>query len=206
MAVNHLEVIVEEPSMEAALRQLLPKLLGHISFEVYAHQGKAELLQQLPNRLRGYSHFIADDWRILVVVDRDDDDCATLKAQLEQAAMDVGFVTRATRENSKYVVLNRIAIEELEAWYFGDWPAVREIFPKLSNTIPQQARYRNPDGILGGTWEAFERVCQKAGYFKNGLRKIEAATTIASHMVPARNRSHSFQVLRNALVELVAEN
>ena len=205
MAVSHIEVIVEEASTEAALRQLLPKILDDISFEVYAHQGKDELLKQLPNRLRGYSHFIPDDWRILVIVDRDDDDCKELKAELEQAAVDAAFETRSTRRNSKYVVLNRIAIEELEAWYFGDWPAVLEVFPRLSTTVPQQAKYRNPDGILGGTWEAFERLCQKAGYYKNGLRKIDAATTIASRMVPTRNRSRSFQVLRDALTELAAE-
>ena len=58
MSVEHLEVIVEEPSMEEALRPLLPKILGDISFEIYRHRCKDELLQRLPNRLRGYSQFM----------------------------------------------------------------------------------------------------------------------------------------------------
>jgi hypothetical protein len=101
-------------------------------------------------------------------------------------------------------VLNRIAIEELEAWYFGDWTAVREVYPKLPATVPNRAKYRDSDRISGGTWEAFERLCQKAGYFKTGLRKIEAAALIGPRIVPARNRSRSFQVLRDALQEITA--
>ncbi len=186
------------------MRALLPKLLGDISFEVYPHQGKEELLAQLPNRLRGYSHFIPEDWKILVVVNRDDEDCAGLKNALEQIALDAGFATRSS-EAENYVVLNRIAIEELEAWYFGDWEAVLTVYPKLPKTVPSQAKYRNPDRILGGTWEAFERLCQKAGYFRGGLRKIEAAAMITPNMVPARNTSRSFQVLRDALVEIAVE-
>ena len=49
-----------------------------------------------------------------------------------------------------------------------------------------------------------ERLCQKASYFSGGLRKIEAASMIAPRMVPARNTSRSFQVLRDALAEMVA--
>ena len=35
MGISHLEVLVEEPSMEVALRRLLPKMLGETTFEVY---------------------------------------------------------------------------------------------------------------------------------------------------------------------------
>jgi len=31
--------------------------------------------------------------------------------------------------------------------------------------------------VAGGTWEALERVFRKAGYFKMGFAKIEAAKT-----------------------------
>jgi len=202
MPVSHLEVLVEEPSMESALRGILPKVLGDVSFEVYPHQCKEEMLRRLPDRLRGYSHFIPADWRVLVVVDRDDDDCLELKTQLEQFALQAGLPTRSSVESSNYIVVNRIAIEELESWYFGDWGAVLAAFPKVPATIPYKARYRIPDRISGGTWEAFERICQKAGYFKNGLRKIEAAIEISKRMVPDRNTSGSFRALRAAVVEM----
>ena len=97
---------------------------------------------------------------------------------------------------------NRIVVEELEAWYFGDWQAVRRAYPKVSPHIPSRAGYRDPDGITD-TWEAFERILQRAGYFANGLRKTEAARTIADHMDPAVNRSGSFSVFHRTLMEVI---
>jgi hypothetical protein len=202
MTVEHVELLVEEPSMEAALRLLLPKVIGSLSFEVYPHQCKDELLARLPKRLRGYAGWMPKTWRIVVVVDRDNNDCRALKVRLEKMARSAGLLTRSSAGNRPYVVVNRIAIEELEAWYFGDWQAVRVAYPRVPSTIPSQAKYRDPDAVAGGTWEAFERVLQKAGYFKTGLAKIYAAKTIGAHMVPTRNSSHSFQALRRALAEM----
>ena len=74
--------------MEAALRLLLPKVLGDLSFEIYPHQCKDELLLRLPQRLRGCGQRRkSDSWfrehcRIVVVIDRDDNDCTTLKRRL----------------------------------------------------------------------------------------------------------------------------
>lgn len=208
MTVEHVELLVEEPSMEAALRLLLPKAIGNLSFEVYPHQCKDELLLRLPERLRGYGRRrTSDSWfrdycRIVVVVDRDDDDCVKLKRRLEAMAEDAGLTTRSIAKGKLYVVVNRLAIEELEAWYFGDWKAVQAAYPKASATIPSQANYRFPDAVPGGTWEAFERVLQKAGYFVGGLRKIEVARAVASHMEPSRNTSPSFCALRDVLLEV----
>jgi hypothetical protein len=190
--------------MEAALRLLVPKIVGQLSFEVYAHQGKRDLVERLAERLRGYSAWIPASWRIVVVVDRDEDDCEQLKAKLEKIAAQAGFVTRSRSGNGPYVVVNRIAIEELEAWYFGDWEAVRVVYPRVAETIPRRAKYRASDAIAGGTWEAFERLLQSAGYIAGGLPKIEAARSIAEHMEPDRNTSPSFRVLRDALLEFTS--
>lgn len=205
MTVDHVEVLVEEPSMEAALEWLLPKMLADTSFRVHTHQGKMDLLGKLPEKLKAYSRWIPETWRIVVVVDRDNNDCEALKSQLEEAAARAGFVTRSTtKEKPRYVVVNRVAIEELEAWYFGDWKAVCTAYPKAPPTVPTKAKYRAPDEIMGGTWEAFQRILQQVGYFTGGLRKIEAARAIAEHMVPSRNTSPSFCALRDALQEMVA--
>lgn len=195
--------------MEAALRLLLPKMLGNLSFEIYPHQCKDELLLRLPQRLRGYGQrckgdaWFRDHCRIVVVIDRDDDDCARLKRRLEKMANDAGLATRSSAKGRAYMVVNRLAIEELEAWYFGDWEAVQAAYPRVSANIPSQAKYRDPDEITGGTWEAFERVLQRAGYYSGGLRKVEAARTVAAHMDPSRNTSPSFCTLRDALLEMV---
>ena len=56
MTAGHLEFLVEEPSMEAFLRALLPRLLPRDrSFEVHPFQGKSDLLDKLQARLRGYA-------------------------------------------------------------------------------------------------------------------------------------------------------
>ncbi len=204
MTVEHVEVIVEEPSMEAALRVLLPKLVGDLSFEIRPHQCKDELLSRLPDRLRGYASWLPDTWRIVIVVDRDDDDCQRLKRRIDEMAKAAGLVTRSAAKGKPYSVVTRLAIEELEAWYFGDWAAVRAAYPDVPATVPNKTPFRDPDAIKGGTWEAFERVLQKAGYFSQGLRKIEAARAIAEHMDPTRNVSRSFCALRDVLAELAA--
>ncbi len=197
MSVAHIEFLVEEPSMEAFLRALLPRLLDQIHYEIRVFQGKDDLLTKLPHRLRGYVWF-PPDYRIVVVVDRDDDDCYALKQTLEQHSASANLPTRSHPQGSHFIVINRIVIEELEAWYFGDWEAVRTAYPSVPTKV-----YRDPDHIAGGTWETFERIMQRRGYFEGGLRKVEAARTIGSYIDPTRNTSHSFQVFHRAILELV---
>lgn len=188
--------------MEAFLRGLLPRLLpAHRTFEVHAFQGKSDLLGKLDARLRGYAQWLPADWRLFVVVDRDDEDCGALKQRLEDVATRAGLVTRSRADAVPWQLVNRIAIEELESWYFGDWDAVKAGYPRVSAHIPQRQGLRDPDAIAGGTWEAFERVMQQHGYFKGGLAKIEAARNMSRHIEPERNRSASFRVFHAALME-----
>jgi hypothetical protein len=205
MTAAHLEILVEEPSMEAFLRELLPRLLGEeVSFSVYPHQCKDELLNKLPQRLMGYATWLPPDWRIVVIVDRDDDDCKLLKARLEKMASNAGLLTRSDCAGGEsWQVANRIAVEELEAWYFGEWNTVLGAYPRVSAAVPGKASYRDPDAISGGTWEALERVLKRAGYFQSGLRKVELARELGRQMNWESNRSGSFCVFRDTLLEAV---
>ncbi len=204
MKASHLVFLVEEPSMEAFLRGLLPRLLpADRTFEVHPFQGKADLLAQLEARLRGYASWLPEDWRIVVVVDRDAEDCLDLKRRMEEAARRAGLCTRTHTGTSTWQLVNRIAIEELEAWYFGDWSGVRAAYPRMPRTIPRRRRFRDPDAIQGGTWEAFERIARRHGYFRAGLPKIEVARTLGQHIAPGTNRSRSFQVFCKAVIEAV---
>lgn len=198
----HFEILVEEPSMEVFLRELLPRLLpGDRTFAIHAFQGKKDLFAKLEARLRGYAAWLPPDWRIVVVVDRDDDDCKQLKQQMENIAATAGLRSR-TRSPSCWQLVNRIVIEELEAWYFGAWDTVRAVYSKLPKDPPP--RYRNSDAITGGTWEAFERLLQRYGYFKGGLQKTDIARTIGQRLDPFGCQSRSFQCFRDALLEPVA--
>lgn len=205
MSAAHLVLLVEEPSMEAFLRALLPRLLPQDrTFEVHPFQGKSDLLGKLEARLRGYAAWLPADWRIVVVVDRDDDECRALKSLLESIARRAGLRSRSRAGGAPWQLINRIAIEELEAWYFGDWAAVRTAYPRTSASVPRRQAFRDPDAIAGGTWEAFERVLQVHGYFKGGLSKIEAARAIGAHIDPARSSSHSFRAFTEAISEACA--
>jgi hypothetical protein len=70
--LDHVEFLVEEPSAEGALYNLVPKILGQdVSFTVYPHQGKPDLLKKLPSRLRGYRAWLPDNAGIVVLIDAD---------------------------------------------------------------------------------------------------------------------------------------
>jgi Domain of unknown function (DUF4276) len=192
-----LEVLVEEPSMATALDILIPRIVPDHSFCVYQHQGKMDLLGNLKARLRSYagmqSHW--PELRVVVVVDRDSEDCHDLKQKLVDACV-----------AAKCDALCRIAIEELEAWFFGDIDALRVAYPAVSPNLANKAPYRDPDAITGGTWEALERVLQRAGHYPTGMPKVEVARRIAQHMSPEANRSKSFQIFRDGLRSIVAQS
>ena len=203
--LDKLIVLVEEPSMEMALEQLLPKMLAGVDFQIIRFQCKDDLLKNLPDRLRGYSQWLPANWAILVLVDRDDDDGRVLKRVMEKATADAGLLSKTRAGHGKpFQVANRIAVEELEAWFFGDWTAVQEAYQRVPATQASKQGFRDPDAVLGCTWEALERVLRKAGYFKTGLRKMECARQVAQHMDPARNASRSFQAFAGAVASAAA--
>ncbi|MHC1688219.1 MAG: DUF4276 family protein [Methanothrix sp.] len=204
----HIVFLVEELSAEAALLNMVPKILGaSASFEIHPYQCKDDLLSKLPQVMRGYAKWLPDDWSIVVLVDEDRSDCDALKGRMEEAADAARLVTRTKAGSSnchaRFQVLNRIAIEELEAWFFGDVHAINQAYPRVPKTLGCRSRYKDPDSIKGGTWESLERELKKSGYFSGGLRKIEAAKTISAFIEPERNNSKSFQVFREGLREMI---
>jgi len=205
VSILHLEFLVEEASLEAALTQLLPKILpSNITFNIHPYGGKPDLLAKVPNRLKGYQAWLPPDWKIVVLIDEDREDCLKLKKQLEDMAISAGLITKSSCQKDKsFQVLNRIVVEELEAWFFGDVEAICQAYPKVSPNLAKQKRYRDPDGIKGGTWEALERVLQNAGYHAGGLEKYKASSEISKYMNPESNRSKSFQVFYQGLLESI---
>lgn len=201
--MKHLEVLVEERSTEAVLLNLIPRIVGAVSFKVHPYAGKEDLLTKLPQRLDGYASWMPDDWRILVLLDRDREDCRDLKNRLDDITSQRSFVIPKGASARRAVnLVNRLAIEELEAWFLGDAEALHAAYPRVSTNLHQRRAYRDPDAISGGTWEALERVLKRAGYYPSGLPKIEVARRISMHMEPDRNRSRSFRVFCDGLRKL----
>ena len=188
---RHLEIYTEEQSAEVFLNILLPRLFPNISFKIYPHQGKSDLLKKLPKKLYAARQWMTDDYRIIVLLDRDKEDCEALKLRLENLAHTAGFVTK-TQNAAGFQVVNRIAIEELEAWMLGDETAVRAAFPCVPTFIHKE-EYQNPDDIINA-WETLENLLQRGGYYKKGYPKKDAARKIAANMNPEVNKSRSFHV------------
>jgi len=204
----HVELLVEEESAKVILETLIPHILPNVSFRIHPFRGKQDLLNQLEARLRGYAAWIrgAPNYKmaLVVLVDNDQEDCLALKRKLEEAAQRCGLATKSRPDtNGCFVVVNRIAIEELEAWFFGDVTALCQAYPRIPSTLAKQRRYRDPDAIRGGTWEALDRLLRRHQYKVGG--KLEVARKIAPHLDPSRNRSRSFRVFREGLISLLQQ-
>jgi hypothetical protein len=191
----HLEILLEERSAETALTELVPRIVPSCTFKLHPHQGKQDLLTKLPGKLSAYAKWIPEDYRIVVLLDEDRADCRKLKKSILEMAQRARISQR---------ILCRIAVEELEAWFFGDVAALASAYPGVPRELGAKKKFRNPDAIAGGTCEALERVLQEAGHFSSGLAKITVARAISKHMNVEENMSRSFQVFRDGLRRIAA--
>ncbi|MCX6701183.1 MAG: DUF4276 family protein [Methanomicrobiales archaeon] len=198
----HFEFLVEEPSIECVLLNIVPKILNpDISFAVHVFQGKQDLLNKLPNRLRGYRGWIQNDSIIVILIDKDREDCHILKKHLDDISKSSGLFTKTAPDerNSKFQVINRILIEELESWFFGDIDALSSAFPRIPKHLGTKSSYLYPDSIQN-TASVLEGLLKRHGYYPAGMPKIEVANMISPFMVPEQNRSTSFQAFRTGLL------
>lgn len=213
----HLEVLVEDSSGCRLLGHLLPKLLGPYgeahTWRLHDYRGmgrvprnlagvvdpsKRILLDRLPAALRGYSKTNGID-AVLVVVDTDNRDCAAFLRELKDLAHQCG---------AGHLTMFRLAIEETEAWYFGDQPALLAAYPAVAKGMRRMnklARYQQ-DSVCG-TWEWLADITHPAGSRgtarpRPGDLKHEWAGKIGPLMDPDRNRSPSFGKLRDGLRKL----
>lgn len=211
LVLARLFIHVEEPSMKVALCKIIGKLELDKYFDVaiIEHQGKPRLLKDLPNRLLGYKYRLKyEDIYILVLVDRDQDDCRCLKNQLDNFAHDQGLRTKnAVPSEEKFRIVNRIVVVELESWFLGDEQAVRYAYPKVPQRFSQRKKYRDPDSIKGSAWQALLKILQEGGYYtaSKSLPKIDVARNISAFMKLDANSSRSFNVFLNNASAFVSQ-
>lgn len=199
-----IEFLVEEPSAEETLKHVLPRWIGNrAQWKLINLGSKYKLLRALPGRLAAYRQRIArgEDLRVIVMVDRDDDDCLLLKQKLEVAAQQAALPTKSAPDQKRFFVVNRIVVEELESWFIGDPAALRKAFPSLPAIDATKGIFRNPDN--GGDWEALHRFLKKNGIYTSSYPKIDAARRIAPHLNLKANRSHSFRVFLDGIESLL---
>ena len=214
----HFEILVEDQSGEKALEILVPKIIAEShTFNVHSYKGigripknlgssldakKRDLLNQLPRLLRGYGRTFfnyPEDYPAAVILVCDlDDKCLKVFRQELFAILDDC--------NPKPETRFCIAIEEGEAWFLGDIPAIKSAYPKAKDTILNS--YVN-DSICG-TWERLADAVHKGGSSALsakgnqaiGIEKSRWAEKITPHMDVANNASPSFSYFREKLFDL----
>ena len=213
----HLEVLVEDSSGKKLLEILLPKFLGQPgephTWRVHPYKGigkipkglkptthprKRILLDQLPRVIEGLGKSPGID-AVVVVLDSDREDCSAFLQQLLKLV--------ESKCPSAPTTMFRIAIEEMEAWYFGDQDAILSAYPKARREVLNSYQQ---DSVCG-TWERLadaihpggSQAVRKAGWPLPGQLKHEWAGHIGPFMDIEANASPSFEKLREGLAKLV---
>jgi len=213
----HIEVLIEDSSGEKLLNHLMPKFLGDFgephTWRIHSYKGigrlpknltikgdpsKRILLDQLPRLLRGHGKTPSTD-AVVVVLDSDKRDCRDFLSELKKLVSEI---------NPAPLTLFRLAIEEMEAWYFGDHTALLRAYPRAKTDI--LSRYEQ-DKVCD-TWEMLADAIypggsaslKKSGWPLPGQIKHEWAETIGPFMDPDRNISPSFQKLKEGFSRLIS--
>lgn len=213
----HFEILVEDQSGKVALDILVPKIIGdNHTFDVKSYKGvgriparmnnnvdasKRILLTNLPRLLAGYGK----SWRgypavVIVVCDLDNKCLKSFRREL----IDL-LNTCNPRPETRFC----IAIEEGEAWFLGDIPAIKHAYPKAKDVVLNT--YVN-DSICG-TWERLADAVYKGGaqHLSHqggqaiGAEKSAWAEHITPHMDLDHNSSPSFNYFLGKLRELAGE-
>ena len=199
----HIEFLVEDQSGKVLLEKLIPKILGeqgcphtwnlhsykgigHISKNLnhQADPAKRILLDRLPRILKGYGRTPGYD-AVVIILDSDRRNCQEFLQELKDLLQTLNPAPKTTF---------RLAIEEMEAWYFGDRAALLKAYPRAKKGILEQYEQ---DSICG-TWELLADAIHTGGsaalpnFALAGKAKSEWAEHIGEHMSLENNQSPSF--------------
>ncbi|MEG4393381.1 DUF4276 family protein [Microcoleus sp. BROC3] len=217
----HFVILVEDISGKTALEILIPKIISseQHTFNIHHYKGlghipkdlksaseakKRILLDQLPRLVQGigqtFSQYPPDYPAVLIVICDLDDRClSTFRREL----LDV-----VDKCNPQPKTQFCIAIEEGEAWYLGDFAAIKAAYPKANQEV---LKFYTNDSICG-TWEKLADAVYSGGSKKLsklpwqvGEEKSTWANNIAPHMDVDNNLSPSFCYFRDKLRDLTGQ-
>lgn len=215
----HFEILIEDQSGKKALDILMPKIIGRKhTYRVISYRGIGRipknlksrtearnriLLDRLPELLKGYGKTYASNpakySTVLIVICDLDNKC--LKT-FRQKLLDL-----LNACNPEIETRFCIAVEEGEAWFLGDIPAIKTSYPKAKDSVLNN--YKN-DSICG-TWELLAeavftgglRALKKEDKQATGREKSIWAQKITPHMNVDKNASPSFCYFRDKIRELI---
>ena len=222
----HFEILVEGEIDRITLNILMEKIVGSYgkphTWKTHKHEGIGTLpsflcqpqdkpgrglLNSLPAKIRGYGRDMGEDEAVVVLVDLDDrEDCRAFKREL---------VNLLEQESCKIPanIIFRIAIEELESWFFGDPMALRCAYPQAK----QEVLDSYVQDSQSGTWETMADAIYPGGrdellgkYGKRSKRVLQQKKLWAKNIVPKmdieRNKSPSFMCFRDGIRRLATIN
>lgn len=184
--MTELVFLLEEPSAQAMLEGILPRLLhlDRVAIRFIVFDGKQDLEKQLVRKLKGY---LAPNAKFVVLRDKDACDCHAIKSEL----------TAKCEEADKPEALVRIACHHLESWYLADLAAVEAGLELSGLTSRQgQAKFRAPDRLANAEQELGKLT-------RSSYQKIAGSRSISPHMRLDNTRSHSFAVFITGLRRLL---
>jgi hypothetical protein len=211
----HFEILIEDISGKRALEILIPKILnGEQSYRIISYKGIGHipkgmkrrkdvdvrsrlLLNKLPHLIQGYGRSLSYNDTVVVVCDLDRNCQKEFRNELLR-------VWNSCNPAPKTQFC--IAVEEMEAWYLGDIPAIKAAYPKAKNR-PLES-YSND--TICGTWEVLadaiylggSAILTPQGYQKIGEEKSKWAERITPHMDVEKNASPSFCYFRDKLRDI----
>lgn len=214
----HLEFLVEDQSGKRMLNYLVPKIIENThTYKVHSYKGighiprnmkdtkdasKRILLENLPKLLKGYGRTFNGyppgySAAVILVCDLDDKCLSSFRQEL---------ITILNSCGQKPMTQFCFAIEEGEAWFLGDFDAIKTAFPKVKIGILDG--YTN-DSICG-TWEKLadavyrggSKALKSHGYQAVGTEKSDWAEKITPHMNVLSNKSPSFCYFRDKLLKI----
>lgn len=214
----HFEILVEDQSGKKALDILVPKIIGaDHTFNIHPYKGigripknlrangkanKRILLDQLPRLLQGYGKAFANypenyTAAVILVCDLDNKCLKAFRQELFNILNGCN-----PQPETRFC----IAIEEGEAWFLGDIPAVKSAYPRAKEAVLNA--YVN-DSICG-TWQRLadavynggSTALSSKGWQAIGAEKSQWSEKISPHMDVATNASPSFVYFRQKLLEL----
>lgn len=187
--MKELVFCLEEPSAEAMLQGLLPKIFPHsnVAIRYITFDGKQDLEKQLLRKLRNYQNPFA---KFIVLRDQDSySDCKVLKAKLLNICVAAG----------KTNAMVRIACRELETYYLADLAAV-ELGLQITGLVKSQAKkkFRSPD-YLGSP-------SKELTVLTNGqYQKVGGSRAIGPHLDIDNTRSDSFRNLVSGIKKIIID-
>jgi hypothetical protein len=185
--VKEIVFFLEEPSAEAMLEGILPKLLpsGFI-WRAIVFEGKQDLEKRIGKRMRSY---LNPEARFVVLRDQDAADCYILKNRLLEKC----------RQASKNDTIVRIACHELESFYLADLAAIEKGFAiKGLTKLQDKEKYRSPD--------IHPKPSQILSSLVPAYQKISGSRSIGPHLNLDNSRSLSFKNLIAGIKKTISEN